>query len=152
MPAGNRHLPVVETRRLPQTYGLVWQRTSFSNRKPFAGDRRLTSFYRTSTARETQCWQWSPTLQGQSTMPKSYVYCLPEIDFPRELYTRLHSALALLTGNRLLPHTVYKGGKNSTWTVGFHLCFIIQHSVGLSNKLGIKARRGKRRALRFSCP
>ena len=33
-------------------------------------------------------------LQGQSTMPKSYVYCLPEIDFPRGLYTRLHSALA----------------------------------------------------------
>ena len=57
-----------------------------------------------------------------------------------------------MTGNRLLPHTVYKGGKNSTWTVGFHLCFIIQNSVGLSNKLGIKARRGKRRALRFSYP
>lgn len=38
MPAGNRHLPVVETRRLPQTYGLVWQRTSFSNRKPSAGE------------------------------------------------------------------------------------------------------------------
>ena len=70
-------------------------------------------------------------------MPKSYVYCLPEIDFPRGLYTRLHSAFALLTGNRLLPHTVYKGGKNSTRTVGFHLRFIIQDSVGLSNKLGV---------------
>ena len=29
-----------------------------------------------------------------------------------------------------------KQGKNSTWTVGFHLCFIIQSSVGLSNELG----------------
>ena len=40
-----------------------------------------------------------------------------------------------MAGNRLLPHTVYKGGKNSTWTVDFHLCFIIQSFVDLSNKL-----------------
>ena len=73
MPAVNRHLPVVETRRLPQTYGLVWQRTSFSNRKPSAGDRRLTSFYRTSTVRETQCWQWNPRPQGQTESSQKYV-------------------------------------------------------------------------------
>ena len=49
-----------------------------------------------------------------------------------------------MTGNRLLPHTVYKGGKNSTWTVGFHLKSIIQDSVDLSNKLGAKGAVRKR--------
>ena len=65
------------------------------------------------------------------------VICIlpPRDRFPaRAVYTppfRLRG----MTGNRLLPHTVYKGGKNSTWTVGFHLKSIIQYSVVLSNKL-----------------
>ena len=63
------------------------------------------------------------------------MYRLPRKVFPRELSTSLHSAQHGMAGNRLLPHTVYKGGKNSTWTVGFHLKSIIQYSVVLSNKL-----------------
>lgn len=68
------------------------------------------------------------------------MYRLPRKVFPRELSTSLHSAQHGMAGNRLLPHTVYKGGKNSTWTVGFHLKSIIQDSVDLSNKLGAKDR------------
>ena len=68
------------------------------------------------------------------------MYRLPRKVFPRELPTSLHSAQHGMAGNRLLPHTVYKGGKNSTWTVGFHLKSIIQDSVDLSNKLGAKDR------------
>ena len=66
------------------------------------------------------------------------VICIlpPSERFPaRAVYTPPFRSRGM-TGNRLLPHTVYKGGKNSTWTVGFHLCFIIQDSVDLSNKLG----------------
>mgnify|MGYP003470579329 CR=1 FL=1 len=63
------------------------------------------------------------------------MYRLPRKVFPWELPTSLHSAQHGMAGNRLLPHTVYKGGKNSTWTVGFHLKSIIQYSVVLSNKL-----------------
>ena len=66
------------------------------------------------------------------------MYRLPRKVFPRELPTSLHSAQHGMAGNRLLPHTVYKGGKNSTWTVGFHLSIIIQDSADLSNKLGAK--------------
>ena len=42
-------------------------------------------------------------------------------EFPaRAAYTPPFRARGM-AGNRLLPHTVYKGGKNSTWTVGFHV-------------------------------
>ena len=152
MPAVNRHLPVVETRRLPQTYGLVWQRTSFSNRKPSAGDRRLTSFYRTSTVRETQCWQWSPKLQGQSTMPKSYVYCLPEIDFPRG---RIHASIPLSRDDRQPSFTAHRLQRRKKLNADGGLPLEIHYTVfcRFVKQIGNKSpARGKRRALRFSCP
>ena len=68
------------------------------------------------------------------TVNNAEVICIlpPRDRFPaRAVYTPPFRSRGM-TGNRLLPHTVYKGGKNSTWTVGFHLCFIIQHSVDLS--------------------
>ena len=72
-------------------------------------------------------------------MPKSYVYCLPEIDFPRGLYTRLHSALALLTGNRLLPHTVYKGGKKLNADGGLPLVFYYTAFCRFVKQIGNKS-------------
>ena len=74
------------------------------------------------------------------TVNNAEVICIlpPRDRFPaRAVYTPPFRSRGM-TGNRLLPHTVYKGGKNSTWTVGFHLKSIIQDSVDLSNKLGTK--------------
>ena len=48
-------------------------RNKFSSHEPSGADRRLTSFYRASTARETQCWQWNPRPQGQTESSQKYV-------------------------------------------------------------------------------
>ena len=73
MPAANRHLPVVETRRLPHYIRFTAPRDYPSAHEPSAADRRLTSFYRADTARETQCWQWNQWFQGQTKLSQKYV-------------------------------------------------------------------------------
>ena len=152
MPAANRHLPVVETRRLPLhiTNFLARETNSQAMSRLVLTDGSLLFIVQIQHERHNAGNGTQRSKDRQNHLRN--MYRLPRKVFPRELSTSLHSAQHGMAGNRLLPHTVYKGGKNSTWTVGFHLKSIIQYSVVLSNKLGIKARRGKRRALRFSCP
>ena len=75
------------------------------NRKPSAGDRRLTSFYRADTARETQYWQWSPRLQGQLTASKLYVSA-PSRRISRE--SRLHASIPLSRDGRQPSFTAHR--------------------------------------------
>ena len=115
MPATNKHLPVAKPRRLPQHISYQVERLALKNRESSAMDRRLTSFccasraaYQADKARGTQCCKWSQCPQLQTKMSKLYV-SPPRKVFPvKAAYTppfRFHG----MAGNRLLPHTVYKG-------------------------------------------
>ena len=139
MLAGNKHLPVAKPRRLPQHTSYELERLALKNRESSAMDRRLTSFccasrlaYHRDKARETQCCKWSQCLQLQTKMSKLYV-SPPRKVFPvKAAHTppfRFHG----MAGNRLLPHTVYKGEKpqGGRWDFTKH---IIQINVGKSNK------------------
>ena len=117
MLGGNKHLPVVKPRRLPQHISYLVERLALKNRELSGANRRLTSFYcvsqlpyQSDKARGTQRCKWSQCPQSQTKMSKLYV-SPPRNRFPvKAAHTppfRFHG----MAGNRLLPHTVYKGGK-----------------------------------------
>ena len=146
MPAGNRHLPVVETRRLPlhNAYNVKCKALRAVSRL-----LQQTAYFFLSYKYSTRDTMLAMEPNAPRTVNNAEVICIlpPRDRFPaRAVYTppfRLRG----MTGNRLLPHTVYKGGKNSTRTVGFHLRFIIQDSVGLSNKLGVFSVKSSRSSI-----
>ena len=148
MPAANRHLPVVETRRLPLhiTNFLARETNSQAMSRLVLTDGSLLFIVQIQHERHNAGNGTQGPKDRQNHLRN--MYRLPRKVFPRELPTSLHSAQHGMAGNRLLPHTVYKGGKNSTWTVGFHLKSIIQDSADLSNKLGAKDRAA---ILRLPC-
>ena len=137
---GNKHLPVVKPRRLPQHISYLVERLALKNRELSGANRRLTSFYcvsrlpyQSDKARGTQCCKWNQCLQSQTKMSKLYV-SPPRKVFPvKAAHTppfRFHG----MAGNRLLPHTVCKGGKtrHGRWDFTKH---IIQINVEKSNKM-----------------
>ena len=118
MPAANRHLPVVETRRLPHYIRFTAPRDYPSAHEPSATDRRLTSFYRADTARETQCWQWNQWFQGQTKLSQKYV-SPPSEKSSRESF--LHPSIPLNTGWRATvfyrtPSTKEEKTRLGRWT------------------------------------
>ena len=140
--------PRGETPTVATTYKrVVCLRAKPSNREPSVMGRRLTSFYRaayrTDKARETQCCKRNRWLREQPKMSKLYV-SPPRNRFPvKAAYTppfRFHG----MAGNRLLPHTVCKGGKTRHGRWDFTKP-IIQIIIGKSKK--IDALRRMRRDL-----
>ena len=141
MPAANKHLPVAKPRRLPQHTSYELERLALKTVSRSGVSRRLTSFFRclsrasyqSDKARETQCCKRNRWLREQPKMSKLYV-SPPRNKFPvKAAYTppfRFHG----MAGNRLLPHTVCKGGKTRHGRWDFTKP-IIQIIIGKSKKI-----------------
>ena len=119
----NRHLPVVETQTVAATYN-VQAENVISNRESSVGaDGSLLFIVQIQHERHDAGNGAKGSKDSQQC--RSHMYILPPSErFPaRAVYTPPFRSRGM-TGNRLLPHTVYKGGKNSTRTVGFHLALL----------------------------
>ena len=115
---GNKHLPVAKPRRLPQHKTYRPERLALKTVSRSAANRRLTSFFVVFLAllikqikheRHDAANRTDGSEHSQKC--RSYMYRLPGNRFPvKAAYTppfRFHG----MAGNRLLPHTVYKGEK-----------------------------------------
>ena len=135
MPAANRHLPVVETRRLPQHKTYWLERLALKTvSRLVRTDGSLLFVVRIAQIQHERHNAGDRT-QGSkdSQQCRSYMYRLPRDEFPVRANTRLHSALTgwQATVFYRAPSTKEEKTRLGRWA---STTFIIQTNRQMSNK------------------